>query len=247
MKRLTSFVLAVALAGCAPAYVYRPTQEVTAQTGGRPASLYPIPPESPHGSLTVATFGVVKVQVGDRDLDMLHARLVVANNDDIAPWTLDTRQQLAVVPGHGRSSPTYVNTDVPGAPLVSIAPGQKRTIDLYYALPPGIQKASQLPEFDVLTHVQTPLRPVAERTPFERYAVDQQTYETYYGGAFAMGIGWGPMWWYDPYYPMAAFPGAVFVPAPHAVYVARPVPHAGATVARPVPHATTVARPVYHR
>ncbi len=223
MNKLIPIALCVAAGGCAPAYVYRPTQEVTAEAGGRPASRYPIPPESPHGSLTVATFGIAEVQVGEQALKMLHVREVVSNDDDIAPWTLDTRQQLVEVPGHGKSVPTYVNTDVAGAPLVAIQPGTKRTIDLYYALPPGVQKADKLPEFDVLAHVQTPLRPVAQRTPFERFAIEPEAYDAYYGGAFAVGVGWGPMWWYDPLYPSVAFPGAVYVAPPSGVYVAHPV------------------------
>jgi hypothetical protein len=75
---------------------------------------------------------------------------------------------------------------------------------MYYELPDTMRKASQLPRFDLMWQVGTPARVVASRTSFDR--VDREpdvAYET--TGAWPLWAGWGPYWWYDPFYPRVVF------------------------------------------
>ena len=66
-KRTTAAALSVvlgalAVAGCEHHYVYRPTVATTSAVAGQLASYYAIPPESPRGSVQLATFGFADIQ-----------------------------------------------------------------------------------------------------------------------------------------------------------------------------------------
>jgi len=194
---------AVLLAACTPTYVYIPTEMVNASTEGVPTARYPVPPEAPHGDVYVTSFGIVDVDVAPgTKAPLLHVRLAVSNNGGAEPWQVDARQQVVDLGPEGRSRPAYVNTDIQGSPLISVPPGTKRVIDFFYALPAGMQGASSVPHFDVLWRVDIPGRPVVQRTPFDRLEVEYaEPYPAYVG----VGLGWGPFWWYDPFYPALTF------------------------------------------
>lgn len=205
--RTVGSVLALALVGCAsPSYLFRPTENVTATSDGYPAARYPVPPESPRGTIYVASFGVVQGDmIGDgHDVPFLQVRLTVANNSGGGPWTVDTRQQLLAISGAGQSRPALVNSDQQDAPTITVPVGGKRTIDLYYTLPANMSAARDVPDFDLLWQVQTATRPVAERTPFEKERIEPSPPASAYATA-DYGPGWGSYWWYDPYYPELAF------------------------------------------
>ncbi|MDB5214794.1 MAG: uncharacterized protein JWO86_2721 [Myxococcaceae bacterium] len=190
---LVTVVVSLAVAGCEHEYVYRPTVATTSAINGRPASYYAIPPEAPRGSVQLATFGFAEINPSgdDKKLRAIHIRMVVTNNDD-TPWKIDTREQLLELPNSGRSRPAFANSDAGPGPIVDIPPSGKRTIDLFYPLPEHMQDAKDVPEFDTLWKVETPTRPVADRTPFERLeVVPYYAYDDY---------GWGPGYYYDPYY-----------------------------------------------
>jgi hypothetical protein len=220
-------VAAAALAGCAEtvAYVYHPTQQVTASNAGRPASHYTVPPEAPRGTVDVTTFGLTKMQMSDGYPEpFIHARMIVANNNDVGPWVVDTREQLLSIPKEGQSRPAYVNTDAAQPPVLQIAAGEKRVIDLYYPLPGDRARAAEIPEYDLLWHVRAPTRIIAERTPFERTTVEPMYADgyPYYGGPPGYSVGWGPVWWYDPLYPSVTFAHPVIIHRAHPVVVHRP-------------------------
>ena len=186
---------ALAVAGCEHNYVYRPTVATTSAVAGRLASYYAIPPESPRGSVQLATFGFADIHPtgDDEELRAIHMRMVVSNNDD-TPWRIDTREQLVALPGDGQSRPAFANSDGGPGPIIEIPPSGKRTVDLFYPLPEHMQDASDVPAFDTLWKVDTSTRVVADRTPFERLEVVPRyayEYDDY---------GWGPGWYYDPYY-----------------------------------------------
>lgn len=214
--------LAVAAAGlvaCERSYIYRPavTTTTSATIAGLPASYYGIPPEAPRGHLRIATLGFAEIRPqgagDDQELRALHVRMIVANNAD-RPWLVDTREQRAVLPNGGESRPAYATADRGGAqpPSVEIAPGQARTIDLFYPLPQHMQSAGEVPSFDVLWRVDTAGRAVVDRTPFERIEIYPDNYRESYA--------WDGPYWYDPYYPRAgAFIGVGLPP----VYVGHPV------------------------
>lgn len=233
-RLLLGFSVGVALS-CATAdrYLYRPTELATATTDGYPTARYPVPPEQPRGEVYVTSFGPSEAQVAKgQKTELLAVRMAVNNNNGDGPWTVDTRQQLAELPGEGESRPAYVNTGASGSPLINVQPGARQVIDLYYVLPPGYGP-ERLRSFSVLWSVQTSRRVVAGRTEFarERLEPPPPAYHT----SVSLGLGWGPFWWYDPFYPTATFVHPVIVRAPHPVFVhvpryVRPAPR----FARPV-------------
>jgi len=221
------FVASLALAACAEdEYIYRPAEQATAQVGGLRAARYGIPPERPLGSVLVASSGLARVGFDHGgEQRMLAIRLVVSNNTDDTAWTVDTREQRAIVLGGGETRPVYANADGGLSPLLQVPRGKKMTIDLFYPLPTEQQEAKRVPQFDVIWQVQTGERLVAERTPFERQEIETEPYPY---GAYAGGY-W-PYWWYDPLWPGPSYvisPGFSAFPVPPTVVAPVPVHRPG--------------------
>jgi len=240
MRASIFFLLApVALFACAtPDYVYRP-QTANAVASGVPVARNPVPPERPQGSVETASFGVTLLQQGDVALPALHIRMTVSNDGDSTPWQVDTRRQTIDIAGQGRATPLFANADAKSMPILLIPRGQKRVIDLYFPLPGTVKDASGLPKFDLLWHVETPERLVSSRTSFERMELEPvDMYAGYWGMGWPSWSGYGPFWWYDPFFPSAAFVGTQAVNFDHRgpVTVGRFnghfAPGAGQTVAR---------------
>ena len=192
--------------GCAANsdYVYQP-DTTNATAAGLPAARTPIPQEAPQGAIEVTSYGVTELRRDGMQIPALHVRAIVTNDGDAQPWTLDTTQQLVEIPGEGRSRPIFVNADVGTLPNVTIALHDRRVIDLYYALPDTIRRASELPRFDLLWQVNTPARAVASRTTFDRVDRAPEVATTVETSPWPYWAGFGPYWWYDPFYPSVAF------------------------------------------
>jgi hypothetical protein len=199
-------VLAIAGAlGCAgnSQYVYQP-DTANATAAGLPATRTAIPQEAPQGAIEVTSYGVTDLQRDGEKIPALHVRAIVTNDGDDKPWTLDTTQQLVEIPGEGRSRAIFVNADVGTLPNVAIARHDRRVLDFYFPLPDTVRGAKDLPRFDLLWQVNTPARVVASRTSFERQDREPDVaYETQV--AWPLWAGYGPYWWYDPFYPRAVF------------------------------------------
>jgi hypothetical protein len=214
-------VAGAAGASCASEqYLFRPAEQLTANVDGQPAASYPVPPESPRGSVYVTSFGVTDARVGDgKDgarRALLQIRMRVSNDSDDQPWIVDTREQILELPGVGRSRPAYVNTDRDGAPLIQIPRTDRRTIDLYYPLPQNLQSSDKVPPFEVLWSVRTGIRLVAHRTPFEKVPLYADNVRVY--PEVALSFGWGPFWWYDPFYPSLTFGAPIIAHRPVPVF-----------------------------
>jgi hypothetical protein len=203
--------------GCSSArYLYRPEENATARIDGRPAAYYRIPAQSPHGDVRVAVLGISRLEPQGRDgreswdessdghIQAMHVRLIVDNNDDTAPWQVDTREQIGNLDHYGRSRPAFAALSAGQPPVATIHPGTSETLDLYYPLPASMQKASEIPHFEVLWRVQTAEAPVSERTTFERLRIEAAAAPE----SYACGMGWMGPGWYDPYWPNYAFWGA---------------------------------------
>lgn len=199
-------VLVIAgMVGCAANsdYVYQP-DTANATAAGLPAVRTPIPQEAPQGAIEVTSYGVTKLQRDGMTIPALHVRAIVTNDGDDRPWTLDTTQQMVEIPGEGRSRAIFANADVGTLPSVTVARHERRVLDLYFALPDTIRSASHLPRFDLLWQVGTAARTVASRTSFER--VDREPEVAYGAGVgWPLWAGYGPYWWYDPFYPSVVF------------------------------------------
>lgn len=203
--RAAGLAVIAGMLGCAgnSQYVYQP-DTANATAAGLPAARTPIPQEKPQGAIEVVSYGVTKLERDNQNIPALHVRAIVTNDGDDQPWTLDTTQQLVEIPGEGKSRAIFVNSDVGTLPNVTIARHERRVLDLYFPLPDTIHKASELPRFDLLWQVDTPERAVASRTSFER--VDREPEVAYQTAVvWPLWAGWGPYWWYDPFYPRVVF------------------------------------------
>jgi hypothetical protein len=261
-RKIPTACLAFLALGCAhqESFGYRPVTRVTATPNGFPASRYAVPPQAPRGEVTVGTFGLTELEVapGVRDI-FVHARLVVANDNDDQPWTVDPWRQVLVLPGHGEFGPAYMNSTVPAAPVVTVRPGARLVMDLFYTLPTGLKREWRLPSYQVSWNVDTGAKGViAERTPFERFEVPLQGQPPRY----AVAVGWGPVWWVNPWWPVHRHwwwqHHWVYQPWPHRVvvlhrprvvrirrpyFVAQPAPAVPAPPARARPAPAEPARP----
>jgi hypothetical protein len=204
--RTSGLVVIAGLLGCAGTsnYVYAP-DTANATAAGLPAARTPIPQEQPQGAVEVVSYGVTDLKRDGASIPSLHVRTIITNDGDDTPWTLDTSQQLVEIPGEGQSRAMYVNADVGTLPNVTIARHDRRVLDFYFPLPDTVRSASQLPRFELLWQINTPARTVASRTSFDR--IDREppvvAYETTVG--WPLWAGYGPYWWYDPFYPRVVF------------------------------------------
>jgi hypothetical protein len=194
-------VVASAAAGCVHEYAYVP---VGPGTGNGPAARYPIPPDAPRGEVYVTSFGFTLMDVAQgRSAQMMHARVVAVNNTGQETWTLDGRdQQLVVAPGQPLLQPAFANTDAGAGPVYAVPPGQRRVLDLYYAVPPPFDDPTRLGSFELDWRVNVGNLPIASRTPFQRLEGAPAGYAPYPDYVF-VGLGWAPLWWYGPFFPHA--------------------------------------------
>src|SRR3954469_17082822 len=141
---------AVVLGGCAAEgrYIYRPEQQATATVNRLPAARYSIPPERPAGEVLLASSGITQLPNSDARTPALFVRIIVTNNSDETPWTLDTRQQFAWLGGEWQT-PADVNAYGQSSPNLQVARGEKRLVDLYYRLPPKAESDEQVPRFEL--------------------------------------------------------------------------------------------------
>jgi hypothetical protein len=182
----TSIFLIAALAACGPSNNFVPEQAST-MVDGNAATVVPIPPEAPKGEVRVASSGLTTLRADDApDLPALRVTMIVTNDADQTPWTVDTREQLLEARGQ-TLRPAFASSDRDGLPLIQVGPREKRTIDLYYALPD-----KDVDQFELAWQVDTADRLVGERTAFYRTEPES-------GPVYASV--WGPYWWYDPFYP----------------------------------------------
>jgi len=200
----------LALAACAPSYTYHPAEHATGTINGRVAAYYQIPPAAPQGDVRLASFGLGAVGPANGSAESapaLHLRMVVSNNGP-EPWTVDTREQKLDIEGSGLTAPALSTTREgnAGLSLVTVAPGSKSVIDLFFPLPPNQKSAASIPAFDAIWSVHAGEQDVVERTPFDRLRVEPDYYPGYYGY-------WEGPYWYDPWYPWG-FRGAVIVRGP---------------------------------
>jgi hypothetical protein len=203
MKRRSSSPLALAfLVGCASTtYVFTP-QGPLRWSNGYPSTTAQVPPEAPQGKVELASFGITDLAPeGAGAISALHVRIAITNEGDATPWQVTTTDQLVEIAGEGRSKPFFVNSDQQTLPTISIGQRQRRVLDLYYPLPSTISDIEQLPAFELLWTVSTPSRPYSSRTRFVRLERDEPEVRAH----FVVFSGWGPYWWYDPFYPGVVF------------------------------------------
>jgi hypothetical protein len=206
MRAPISAIIALGILGCAGQnYAYPPEAANALSPAGPPAARTQIPLERPRGSVEVASYGITDLRSDGIKIPVLQVRMTVRNDSDDGPWLIDTRRQLAQIPGEGRSAPMYVNGDARSLREVPIGRGQRRVIDLYYPLPATIRGDAQLRRFDVLWQVETSERTVASHDTFDRIEVEPEEESADLYQPWPLWSGYGPNWWYDPFYPGTAY------------------------------------------
>jgi hypothetical protein len=192
MRKIAVLLATTSFLACSPQYAYVPLTNATSSIAGRSALDYPIPPQAPKGDVRIASFGMTNLTAKatpQEKIRAVHLRMIVANNSD-TPWQVDTREQRLDLAGFGPSVPAFASAN-PGSqpPRVTIAPGGKRTVDLFFPLPPSEQHASKVPSFDALWQVKAGTELVKERAPFERIRIEPAPSVYDYGGDY---------WWAPP-------------------------------------------------
>jgi hypothetical protein len=180
-------------AGCAhhqpPHYGFRPTEMVSTQEGGFPASRYVVTPQAPRGEVYVTSFGTREVDEGAGS-QLIHARMAVANQSGDGDWMIDPAQQLLVVPGGASQAPSFMEVDGRAGTTTAVPRGQKRVFDLYYRMP-GVRDARDVAGFELRWQVATGQEVYAQQTPFVRQPYDDHLY----GRRSHVAVGIGPPWW----------------------------------------------------
>ena len=211
----------LAVCACEPQYAYVPVTNATV-IAGHVAADYPIPKEAPRGDVRVASYGIADVGGGSRDdrVRALHLRLTLIDNSDRA-WTMDTREQLVDLDGYGQSVAAYASANAGSAPpAITVTPMGKRVVDLFFPLPPELQRAERLPTFDVVWKVRADDKDISERTPFERISVEPPaSYDPIYD--YGAEYYWGPPYFYDPLYGNRGYYRGAGRYAGHPMYIHR--------------------------
>ena len=189
-------LVAVALFGTEVAYSPRDTPRVL---------------RLPHGTIEVASYGLVEVAPEDSPLmTTLHVRLALHNSNDEVPWTMDLADTTLAL-GDARLHPTLVNSDLGTLPIVIVDRTSSATVDLYFAVPPRAPDG-----FAVTWAVTTSAGVLRERTSF---AVDRSTTPR---RGIRLLLGAGKRWWFDPKYEWTAYrhrPGAITTKPPTHVFI----------------------------
>lgn len=193
--------------GCVtPVYTYRPTEDAGVTVSGLPAARYPLPPEQPAGTVRVASPGVEEIPTEDGGVPALRARLVVINESEDAPWTLDVREIHAELGPSGAQHPAFVNAAAEDLPILSVSRGGERTVDVFFWLPEDAPDEESLPSFALRWKVHTRAGQHEARTRFERVEIVDAPPPP--------AVAHAPYWWYDPlFYGSPFHMGGPFGPA----------------------------------
>lgn len=166
------------------------------------ASSYNIPPEDPKGNVYVMSLGGEKLNAEGGAALYLHLRIAAENQKDSGPWVLDARNQIVVLGQQsGAMGPAFAEGSG-GSAVVTIPPGGRGNLDLFYPLPDGVDPQ----QVTFSWQLQRPTGTVAQQTQFER----QRGRPGYYGTGYAYGPAYssrvhltvGPGWWWGPYWGM---------------------------------------------
>ena len=175
MKRviiLAGLVAAAALGCTHQSYTYAPVEQASASIGGRPAASYALPGGS--GTVRIATMGLANVghvdQARGRSVTAMHVRMEVSNRS-ASPMTVDTREQIAHLDRYGTSYPALYASEGSVSPIVTVPPGEARSIELFYPILEPVIGTQLVPRFDVALGVHTGSGPMNARTNFDRHVL----------------------------------------------------------------------------
>jgi hypothetical protein len=173
-----------------------------AAPSGPPVATYQLPPAQPKGTLHVVSLGLEALPAGEdgEAMAFLHLRLAAINGSDTVTWTVDPNDQLLAVAGQ-KVAPQFSEAVVGDqrGPVLSLVPGARGHLDLYYPAPPDVIRDLAL-SWQVLRGTDA----VAAATPLRRVAGPDDDRYAYYQPAddahITVGLGVGSWWWQDYYF-----------------------------------------------
>jgi hypothetical protein len=152
--------------------------------------------EVPRGTVELASFGTVELSPdAGAPISAMHVRMIVSNNADDRPWTLDASQSRLEIAG-ARVAATFANSNLNTLPYAIVARGERAVIDCYFALPANTREPTEL---TIAWALRTPDSTSPQRT---RLTVDDIPALR---AASALPAGWGRRWWFDRDYPWPSF------------------------------------------
>lgn len=167
-------VMVAALAGCArPYYTYEPRNVATSGYDGRIAAEQQIP----GGDVRIVPMGLAEVRPQPERVEgfrALHVRMVLENRSG-EPWRVRTDEQRASLDRWGPALPADAAVDRDRVRDVIVPAQQSVAIDLFYPLPRP-DYGPELPAgFALDWSVHTLDGTAAQRTRFDRHAIDAET------------------------------------------------------------------------
>lgn len=200
----TKVILAVltllSLASCATQqYRYVPNERQTATGKQGSEAVYSALLDGASSTVRILSMGVVdlKSKEDSNTFPALHLRIALSNQSNLL-WHLDAQNQLVAFPNQGEAKPVFVNSDSKSIPSLDIKPGELRTVDFYFRLPPNEESPNDLPEFEFRWQLKANDRIVQRSTHFDRVPVPERPTVLYPYDPYPYGFGWGPAWWVGP-------------------------------------------------
>ncbi|HEY2901013.1 MAG TPA: hypothetical protein VGL59_10585 [Polyangia bacterium] len=164
-------LLLLVLSGCATSqpFVFRPTETANLTPDNSAVARYVVPRVLPRGELFATSEGVVPASANGKEGPALMVRITVFNVAGKGPWAIDIRDQLVTLPGGIQIHASDVKTTAQGAPILAITPGERITMDLYFALPENQQTPGEIAGFNFIWQVSTDRQRAAGMVPFARF------------------------------------------------------------------------------
>jgi hypothetical protein len=174
MRRSAFSILILVVSGCATSepFVFRPTETPNVTRDDRTVARYSVPRALPRGELFVTSQGIAAVSSSSKDSPELHVRITVFNVAGEGPWAVDIRDQIVTLPGGTQVHANHVNTAAAGAPILTILPGERIAMDLYFELPEHARSSDSIAAFDFIWQVSTDRKRAAGTVPFGRFLAD---------------------------------------------------------------------------
>ncbi|HKQ70074.1 MAG TPA: hypothetical protein VJT73_12080 [Polyangiaceae bacterium] len=190
--------------------VFIPVGQSVASVHGAPSARYALP----GGSVLLVPLPMRTV----REQELIGVRMIVDNESGPMPWLVDAREQ-SIVPGPSEMEAPDPKADIvvnrSGSSVVTVPPGEKETIDLYFPPPPRPPAAPALRELSMHWRIQAGDTAIAHQTNLYRATLEPVWgLDSDYGQA--LGQNWNDPDWAiaEPFQPPLIVKWRVKTPSP---------------------------------